>query len=210
VLWALTDLQILYSPDKFHKQRPAWSLVVLFNTCRSAVAVLDAIAQAESDQAVVAAVLTDTHRRLIMRLSPLREVKQTIKDRLLSRAERHVLASFMGYDEAHHDLMRIEWGEIPSHDEETLWTSSIGLNLGLESQETQDGSQHPLSDLHPTVRVSSQRGSTRRGNGMVVAVEDAIGVLRACQEDIKVLWHDDAIQTLLKVQRVRVQDIGGL
>lgn len=44
----------------------------------------------------------------------------------------------------------------------------------------------------------------------MVAVEDAIGVLRACQEDIKALWHNETIQTLLKVRKVRVQDIGGL
>lgn len=194
-----------------------WSLVVLFNTCRSAVAVLDVIIQAGADQedTRAAALLTDAHRRLIMKLSPLREVKQTIKKRLLSQAERHVLSSFVGYDEANHDLIQIEWGEIPSQDdeEEMVWkAASKELELVRQAEKKDDPQhpQHPLSDLHPTARVSSQRGGTRRGNGAAVVVEDAIGVLRACQEDIKTLWHDNAIQTLLKVRRVRVQDIGGL
>lgn len=195
-----------------------WTLVVLFNACRSAVAVLDAILQAEADQDAEAAVLlTDTHRRLIMGLSPLREVKQTIKKRLLSQAERHALSSYVGYEEANHDLIQIEWGEVPCHDgeEEVVWkAAAVELDLGrggqAETSARDDVQQHPHSDLHPVVRVSSQRETTRRCNGTVVAVEDAIGVLRACQEMIKTLWLDDAIQTLLKVRKVRVQDIGGL
>lgn len=210
-----TDLQIHYSPDKFQKLRPVWSLVVLFNTCRSAVVILDAVAQAQVEQDPQAAVLlTDTHRRLIIGLSPLREVEQTIKNRLLSQAERHALASFAGYDEANHDLIQIEWGEIPSQDdeEEMVWKAAAqGLDLGLDGQtETQGGPQRLLPNVDPGVRPFSQRGKSRRGNGTVVAVEDAIGVLRACQEDIKSLWHDDAIRTLLKTRRVRVQDMGGL
>jgi hypothetical protein len=209
-----TDLQIHYSPEKFHKLRPVWSLVVLCNTCRSVVALLGAIAQAQTEQDPQAAeLLTDTHRRLIMKLSPLREVEQTIKNRLLSQAERHALASVAGYDEANYDLIQIEWGEIPMQDdeEEMVWKAAAkGLDLGLDNQaEPQDGPQR-LPDVDPDVRVSSQRGRTRRGNGMVVAVEDAIGVLRACQGDIKSLWQDDTIRTLLKARRVRVQDIGGL
>lgn len=148
-----------------------------------------------------------------MGLSPLREVKQTIKKRLLSQAERHALSSFAGYDEANHDLIQIEWGEIPSHDddEEIVWKAAAKELQLCRPAEKKDNPQHPASDdLHPPVRVSSQRGSTRRGNGTAVAVEDAIGVLRACQEDIKKLWHDNDIQALLKVRRVRVQDIGGL
>lgn len=206
------DLQIHYSPDKFHKLRPVWSLVVLFNTCRSAVAVLDAIAHAQAEQDPQAAVLlTDTHRRLIMGLSPLREVEQTIKNRLLSQAERHALSSWAGYDEANHDLIQIEWGEIPSHEdeEEMVWKAAAkGLELG--QAETHDGPPQLLSDVHSSAWVTSQRGRTRRGHGTVAAVEDAIGVLRACQEDIKSLWQDDAIRNLLKARRVRVQDIGGL
>jgi len=210
-----TDLQIHYSPDKFHKLRPVWSLVVLFNTCRSAVVLLDAISQAQAEHDPQAAVLlTDTHRRLIMGLSPLREVEQTIKNRLLSQAERHALSSFAGYDEANHDLIQIEWGEIPSleDEEEMVWKAAAkGLDLGLDCQaETQDGPHQLLPDVHPSAWVTSQRGRTRRGNGTVVAVEDAIGILRACQEDIKSLWQDKAIRNLLKARKVRVQDIGGL
>jgi len=149
-----------------------------------------------------------------MGLSPLREVEQTIKNRLLSQAERYALASFAGYDEANHDLIQIEWGEIPSleDEEEMVWkAAATGLDPRFDGQaETQGGPQHPFSGVHQNVRTSSQRPSTRRGNGVVVAVEDAVGVLRACQEDIKSLWHDDGIRTLLKVRRVRVQDIGGL
>ena len=188
-----------------------WSLVVLFNTCRSAVAVLDVIVRAEEDIRA-AALLTDAHRRLIMGLSPLREVKQTIKKRLLSQAERHALSSFVGYDEANLDLIQIEWGEIPAHDdeEEVVWEAAAKELELCRPAEKKVNTQPPPADLHPIARASSQRGSSRRGNGIVSAVEDAIGVLRACQEKIKALWHDEAIQTLLKVQRVRVQDVGGL
>jgi hypothetical protein len=217
------DLQILYSPDKFDKQRTAWSLVVLFNTCRSAVAVLDVIARAETERAGqgAALLLTDTHRRLIMKLSPLREVKQTIKNRLLSQAERYALSSFVGYDEAHHELMQIEWGGLPPRDDEVVWTPTMGLDLGLGGQvpETQVNPHYSLQSLQSlqslpeprsTGRGSSQRGGGRRGKGVVAAVEDAIGVLRTCQEEIKALWNDAAIQAFLKAQKVRVQDIGGL
>jgi len=179
------------------------------------VAVLDAIAQAQVEKDPRAAeLLTDMHRRLIMGLSPLREVEQTIKNRLLSQAERHALASVTGYEEAHQDLIQIEWGEIPSQDdeEEMVWKAAAkGLELGLDGQvDSQDGPQNLLPDVDPGRRVSSQHGRARRGNGTVAAVEDAIGVLRACEEDIKSLWQDNAIRTLLKARKVRVQDIGGL
>lgn len=147
-----------------------------------------------------------------MGLSPLRGVKQTIKGRLLSQAERHALSSFVGYDEANHDLIQIEWGEMPSHneEEEMVWkAAAVGLGFGpgtsRAAETSKSETQDPLSE-----RVSPPRGSSRRGHGTVVAIEDAVGVLRACQENIKALWRDEAIQTLLKARRVRVQDMGGL
>jgi len=85
--------------------------------------------------------------------------RMSIQNRPLSQAARLALASVVAYEEANHDLIPIEWGEIPSQDdeEEMVWKAAAkGLELVLDGQvDSQDGPQYLLSDIDLGRRVSS-------------------------------------------------------
>ncbi|KAF8629170.1 hypothetical protein AX17_005755 [Amanita inopinata Kibby_2008] len=197
----LKNFQLINSPKAFKTERASWRTVVQLNVVRSMRLILDAMMDAQQgyepgvddgdgggeadhrSSPIQYPTLTAEHLKLRMRLLPLQRLEETLLYRLIDAGSTEF--------------------------DPTQLPSSLENNSPLPRKEfaVHSSSQwkHAFNRLLSVARGSFESGSEINFND----ANDPGLVLNACSEDMIKLWNDPIIKELLKVMKIRLEEMAG-
>ncbi|EMD36098.1 hypothetical protein CERSUDRAFT_116002 [Gelatoporia subvermispora B] len=201
----LKNFQLAFSPSHFRNERLAWRTIIQLNLIRHIKKLLEVL-QDEYDESVSApsasylakgkgvagrpppagvrfstSPLTDQHRRMRMRLTPLLPIEEELTKKLLPEANDRV--------------------------QDVCVRAGSGWK-GVLAAISANNAQNPPPPLMPPSALKNGGGS-RPGTADARRSNDPTTVLAACRDDIVALWEDPVVQTVLKKRNVRLQDMPG-
>ncbi|OBZ73276.1 Guanine nucleotide-binding protein alpha-4 subunit [Grifola frondosa] len=202
----LKNFQLAFSPSHFRNERNAWKTIIQLNLIRSIKRLLEVL-QEEWESSVQSAPsassiakgkgvagrappagvrfstspLTDSHRRMRMRLSALLPIEEQLTKRLLPEAN----------EKLHDVCVRAGSG----------WKGVLAaINANSPPSSGKNGAITP---------PSAMKGGSRPGTSDGRHSDDPTTVLAACKDDIVALWEDPVVRAVLKKHNVRLQDMPG-
>ncbi|KAG6884791.1 hypothetical protein C0993_008281 [Termitomyces sp. T159_Od127] len=178
----IKNLQLLYDPETFRKERASWKAVIQLNIVRSVHVILEAIMQERSDveSPDYTPVQTDL-LKLKMRLAPLLQVEQALIQRLTPEGSTETEATLheASYADRSKNLLR----EIAINSTRA-WKETLCRPSRSDQQNEKASEAHDSGD--PSI------------------------VLNACAQDIQILWNDSLVRTLLKEHNIHMEEVAGL
>ncbi|KAG7449581.1 G-alpha-domain-containing protein [Guyanagaster necrorhizus] len=203
----LKNFQLINSPKAFRQERASWRAVVQLNVARSIRIILDIMSQAHAQQTqkqhpvasssmssfeslqrpdVVYPTLTAEHLKLKMRLKPLLQVEEALLRRLSPgntaefEATQLTVPTSLPYPDRNY--------KEPSVNSAVHWKGAFGRLLTPNEQRTSFDSEQGIDFDDP---------------------KDPGLVLHNCREDMDHLWNDPTVKELLKVHKLRLEDLSG-
>ncbi|KAJ7275084.1 guanine nucleotide binding protein, alpha subunit [Mycena rebaudengoi] len=185
----LKNFQLMYDAKAFRAERASWRAIVQLNVVRSIHVILDVITRAENDPPPNSALraVDEDLVALKMRLSPLIQIEEVLMQRLIpsgpdvSDAARLAQLTSVPYSERPRNVVR-----------------EVAVNSAM-----------------PWKNVFSRLASTNRASfdsDRAIDWEDPNDpgvMLHALAEDIKALWENETVQSLLVCQNLRLQETAG-
>ncbi|KAF7375922.1 hypothetical protein MSAN_00006600 [Mycena sanguinolenta] len=185
----LKNFQLINSPKAFKAERPSWRAVVHLNVVRSIRLIISALQEAEAyasasqppnpDDPVYPPISADL-LTLKMRLLPLQQVEEALLNKLTPGA-----SIGKAYTAAPDDPLPGGTQEVSVHSA-APWKGAF-------------------SRLMNNVRGSVDGPETNEPQDS----RDARQLLHACSEDMVRLWNDPTVKEVLKVHRLRLEDMAG-
>ncbi|KAJ7209639.1 guanine nucleotide binding protein, alpha subunit [Mycena pura] len=185
-----SDFQLINSPKAFKAERDSWRAVVHLNVVRSIRLILNAVAEAEEDAASplprdpddpVYPPITPELLALKMRLLPLQQVEAALLGKLTPSAN---FKPQEGPDDA------------PVTGEVSINSSAPWKNAFSRLRNNMRGSVDERSVDESDVNEPNDS-------------RDARQLLHACAADMVTLWNDPTVKQVLKVHRLRLEDMAG-
>ncbi|KAH0581775.1 hypothetical protein H2248_011457 [Termitomyces sp. 'cryptogamus'] len=182
----LIDLQLLYDPEAFRKERASWRAVIQLNIVRSVHVIIDAITHERIDAVSWSLpdhvpVQTDL-LKLKMRLAPLLQVEHALTRRLAPEG---------GFAEE----------EAILHDREASYADRSHLVREVAINSTCAWKEI----LGTSSRTSEKNEETPDGHNS----SDPSILLNACAQDMQILWNDSTVKTLLKRNNIHMEEVAG-
>ncbi|KAJ7647554.1 guanine nucleotide binding protein, alpha subunit [Roridomyces roridus] len=195
----LKNFQLINSPKAFRSERSSWRAVVHLNVVRSVRLILHALGEAEASSASsvppgpdepVYPEISSELRTLKMRLSPLQQVEEALLAKLTPGA-------------AFKDRLyaQVDVDEPLTNGPESTRGGNPAAEVAVQSGAPWKGAFNRL--------IANARGSV---DGPEVEAQDsreARQLLQACSEDVIRLWSDPTVKEVLKVHRLRLEDMAG-
>ncbi|KIL66300.1 hypothetical protein M378DRAFT_415019 [Amanita muscaria Koide BX008] len=192
----LKNFQLFTSPKAFKSERATWRAVVQLNVVRSIHLILDAMEDVKQGHAppnhdaatgqpippVRYPTLTVEHMKLRMRLLPLQRVEELLLRRLSHAGSATFEPNHLVSLEEDQPLQRKEFAVHSS----SQWINAFGRLLSAARASFEKESEIDFTDPN-----------------------DPGVILNACSEDMTKLWHDPIIQQLLRLMRIRLEDMAG-
>ncbi|KAF4616573.1 hypothetical protein D9613_008941 [Agrocybe pediades] len=187
------------SSDVFHYDplsRPGESPSVVTSFARSS--------SLSRQKVPLSSLLTAKHQVLKTRLGPLRRVEKELKKRLGAGAEEEQDGAAEGLGALSIDT----GGGIPG-------SASVAIT---RAQNREFGVARLQEALEKSVSVSKRQSmSLSNGDGAAAAAvagegeetDEATEVLCSCLEDMKALWTDEVVRTVLRKRKIRLEDQAG-
>jgi guanine nucleotide-binding protein subunit alpha len=197
----LKNFQLAFTPNHFRTERAAWKTIIQLNLIGSIKKLLEVLQDEMDSYAPAKPVtststsslsrstssarlpasgpLTDDHRRIRMRLSPLLSMEAVLARKLLPE----------NYD--------------PERSREICVRANSGWKATLEratSPEPRAGHGSNGNSRRPNSRAGANEGRNR---------DDPTAVLAACKDDIINLWGDPVVRDILNKHNVRLEDSPG-
>jgi len=196
----LKNFQLAFTPNHFRSERAAWKTIIQLNLISSVKKLLEvlqdemdsvpqtkpstpssSVSRSSSSVRLPGPILTDNHRRIRMRLSPLISMEVALARKLLPE-------NFDPERSSREICVRANSG----------WKTTLER---ATSPDTRPGSNSAKSG---TRRVSARPGTSDNRSR-----DDPTAVLAACKEDIITLWEDPVVKEVLKKHHVRLEDSPG-
>ncbi|KAJ7497044.1 guanine nucleotide binding protein, alpha subunit [Mycena latifolia] len=196
----LKNFQLINSPKAFRAERPSWRAVIHLNVVRSIRLIINALSEAEAFAASPTPLGPDEEPypalspellTLKMRLLPLQQVEEALLGKLTPGAN---------YNKA---------------SQSTTGNLSSLTNLPDSTRGTAPAQEVYINSATPWKGAFSRLMSNVRSSvdGPEVAEpqdsRDARQLLHACSEDMVRLWNDPTVKEVLKVHRLRLEDMAG-
>lgn len=205
---ALEDLRVKYAYKEWAQERAAWRSVIQLNLLRSVLTIVDTArteldndpvfskgvveSKEDSDAATTqgSVQLSESIRKLLLRLGPLRMVETELKLRLGAAS----------------DEVRAEDGIQPTE----LYASPF--DRPVPRRPTKEFGVRRWKDI---LNAVTKTGSTD-GRRLVGATAQAGGrdqlteIIASCREDMKSLWKDESVRGLLRRKKVYLEHTAGL
>ncbi|KAF9457710.1 G-protein alpha subunit [Collybia nuda] len=199
----LKNFRLKYARAAWKQERASWRLVIQLNLIRS-INIIVEILQAEIEGTAVeydpirdstdsvvlhprsSFALTEKHQLLRLRLGPLRRVEADLKRRLGAGSDE-VMDENAGVLDT-----RETPGGRPKEFCVRGWKNALE-NPGAMMKAMKSGAPRPTQD----------------GEEKELVVDEATEVISSCKDDIKMLWSDEVVQTVLAHKRVRLEDSAG-
>ncbi|KAF8893912.1 guanine nucleotide binding protein, alpha subunit [Infundibulicybe gibba] len=199
----LKNFQLINSPKAFRTERASWRAVVQLNVVRSVRLILDAMseAQAYSTRSSSSPLssrspsptssqeyppLSPEHLRLKMRLLPLQQVEEALLRRLTPAGSSEFEATHLS------PVTNLPYSS----------RSATVKEVAVNSTAQWKGAFSRLLSTTRTSFESSQDIDFDDPNDPGV-------ILHACSEDMVRLWNDPTVKALLKMQKIRLEDMAG-
>ncbi|PFH52074.1 hypothetical protein AMATHDRAFT_57911 [Amanita thiersii Skay4041] len=193
----LLDFQLINSPKAFRTERASWRAVVQLNVVRSIRLILDAMEDAQQGYFPVAdddesgnpsppvefPTLSSEHLRLRMRLLPLLRVEEALLHRLRHAGSTECEPTQLPHSQEHGPSNYSK--EITVHSS-SQWKSAFGRIMSAARGSFESGADIEFNDP-----------------------EDPGVILHACYKDIMQLWNDPIIRELLRVMKIRLEEMAG-
>ncbi|KXN90125.1 Guanine nucleotide-binding protein alpha-4 subunit [Leucoagaricus sp. SymC.cos] len=190
----IKNFQMIYAQKSWAEERSSWHIVICFNLVRNVNTIADTLNEETTDSILTGrrSSLTEWHRSVLFRLSPLRRIENDLKAFLGAGSSESV--------EIHHpnrpntsdglrdspSAQQISPPEDAKRPQEfCIWSSS-----GWKSILNQ-------------VKTRSAQGKESQVPRMVRAV------LNSCKDDIHLLWNDPVVQSLLRAKHGRLEETPG-
>lgn len=184
-----------YAQRSWAEERNSWHIVILFNLVRNVNAIADTLNEETTDSVTDGQrpVLTEWHRSILFRLSPLRRIEKDLK-------------SFLGSGTS--EVMEIDYSIRRPNSSASLRESSSAEQLSppeivKKSQEFCIWSSSGWKSILDHVKTRSQ-GKDSQVPRVVRTV------LSSCKDDIHALWKDAVTQSLLRARYGRHEETPGL
>ncbi|KIM35946.1 hypothetical protein M413DRAFT_449483 [Hebeloma cylindrosporum] len=150
-----------------------------------------------ANKASLSSLLTGKHQLLKLRLGPLRRVESDLKNQLGEGADEE------------QDGVAESFGPL------SLETTSQTL-----TKRKKEFGVRKLQDALERSVAAAKRAQSRNGSqhghgsddetaGAGDSVDGATEILASCQEDMKALWSDEAVRTVLRKRKLRLEDTAG-
>ncbi|KAH7925059.1 guanine nucleotide binding protein, alpha subunit [Leucogyrophana mollusca] len=181
----LKNFRMKYAHDKWIEERASWRTVIHFNLVRAINIILDAVQQEISgvpledevqDPSLRPLAFTNEHRRLGLRLGPLRGVESDLK-RLLGANPTESRPSSRGGSPSPTDALK------PPQE------------FSVRSWNLRNVLQAPRLDR-----------SKRTGKQDGVDLNDVTEVIAGCKDDMVALWTDGIVREVLSRRRIKLDD----
>lgn len=194
-----------YARTAWKQERASWRAVIQLNLIRSVNTIVE-ILQTEMDmpdeedsmtrnstdsitiESRTAVPLTEKHQLLRLRLGPLRRVEADLKRRLGAGVDEVVNAEAGVLDPQEGP------GGRPKEFCVRGWKSAL---------------ENPGA-MVKAMRNGAPRATQGEGEEKEAVVDEATEVISSCKEDMKALWADEMVQTVLSKRRMRLEDSAGL
>ncbi|KAJ6558485.1 guanine nucleotide binding protein, alpha subunit [Mycena vulgaris] len=190
----LKNFQLINSPKAFRAERSSWRAVVHLNVVRSIRLIIGALAEAEAFTASGTSpgpdeeaypTLTPELLTLKMRLLPLHQVEEALLGKLTPGANLKAFESSLS-----------PLTNLPQS------TRGTAQEVSINSATPWKGA---FSRLMNNVRTSVDGPEVDEPQDS----RDARQLLHACSEDMIRLWNDPTVKAVLKVHRLRLEDMAG-
>ncbi|KAG6873621.1 hypothetical protein C0995_013552 [Termitomyces sp. Mi166 len=180
----LLDLQLLYDPETFRKERASWRAVIQLNIVRSVHLILDSITQEKSDAVLRSspdqAPVQPDLLKLKMRLSPLLQVEQALTRHLTPEGSGEAEVTLRDRQASYADRSNYLVREVAIN---STWKETVVKSSGLSQQVEETSHGHVSRD--PSI------------------------LLNACGQDMQILWNDSTVKTLLKRHNIHMEEVAG-
>ena len=172
-----------YARQTWLEERSSWRAIIQLNLIRSVVTLLDLIGHALADSyyETSSLPLTEKHRLLRLRLTPLRGVQQDLQRRLGAASIEETTNPGSG-------------GVLPRPSEFAV--------------RSRDGWRSALERFR--ARPQDAQENARAADARVRKAAEVTEVVVGCAEDMKALWEDAAVQGMLRRKRIRMEEEPGL
>jgi guanine nucleotide-binding protein subunit alpha len=173
-----------YARETWLDERSSWRAIIQLNLIRTVVNLLDLIGEALADSSFEMPhfPLTEKHRLLRLRLTPLRGVQQDLQRRLGAAAIEESSNPGPG-------------GVLPRPSEFAI--------------RSRDGWRSALERFRGRPAAGVQE-SARAADARVRKAAEVTEVVVGCAEDMKALWEDGAVQEMLRRKKIRIEEEPGL
>ena len=225
--WGFTDFQLKYAPRAWKQERLVWTTVVQLNLIKNVNNIVDVLSQEMAAQTTtdvdsiddvepaLDVQFSEKHKILRLRLAPLRGVQSDLERKLGS-----------GALEDHGHLNNNGRGRIQSSPTERSPIDGDDSQIQRVPREFYIRSNNSWKDrlkngLKNAGRpysggVSGASGGNEREASLAgwgkasTDLEEVGGIIAGCKEDIKTLWEDEVVQTILSRRKYRVDESSGL
>src|ERR1700722_15436903 len=206
-----------HARSAWKKERTSWRVVIQLNLLRSIIRILDAL-RAEMDgerpdtsstleggeedrsddhHRKSSLVFSDKHQLLILRLAPLRKVDLDLK-RLLGAGSEEVRPSSGFTNPAPFDI-----------DPPTPSKRASGSRRTW--RRTDEFHVRSLMDAFArTGEGSKDAGQSTQSKPGSTAADPTTEVIARCKDDMKALWEDSVVRSVLSRRKIRLEDSAGL
>lgn len=182
-----------YAQKSWAEERSSWHVVILFNLVRNVNTIADALNE-ETTHCVSAGIkstLTEWHRSILFRLSPLRRIEKDLKA-LLGSGTSEALdldlpsSSNIAAESKDPTQMRTKsHSEGHSPQEFSIWSSSGWKSILDQVRNKSQGKESQVPHVVRTVLVS-------------------------CKDDINAIWNETVAQDVLRSRYGRLEETPGL
>jgi hypothetical protein len=193
-----------FARTAWKQERASWRAVIQFNLIRSIITIVDLL-QAEMDgdplheddqdhtvAPTTAVTLTNKHQLLKLRLGPLRRVEADLRRRLGAGSSE---------EDAAKDQILLHATPFESMSQSNgVPNSRTKRTKELVVREWKDALEGPKTLKSNKVTQLADGGES----------DEATDVIASCREDMKALWSDEAVRTVLKKRNRRLEHSAGL
>jgi len=193
----------MYAHEAWEQERASWRAVIQLNLIRSVITILDllqaekeggsVIDDQENDQDdIVTVTLTHKHELLKVRLAPLRGVEGDLRERLGAGPLKENVAS---------EQVLLQTSPFQ------LWSESNRIPISRRRQ-TKELVVRGWQDALERRKMPNRNGVTHFADDE--ESDKATNVIACCKEDIKALWSDEVVQTVLTKHKRRLEHLAAL
>jgi len=208
-----------YARAAWNQERASWRAVIQLNLLRSILSIVETLQAEIDDEPITSRPLSplDMNADALLRRSldtTPSEVEAALQPLPIPLTEKHhILKLRLG------PLRRVE-RDLQSRLGAAGTEELAGYGVGVLGEDA-SGSVSPTTAARKGSREFVVRGwkdalggwmknAKTAGDGEHPTVDDATEVIASCREDMKALWTDEAIKSVLAKRRLRVQDSAGL
>ncbi|KAI9463919.1 guanine nucleotide binding protein, alpha subunit [Russula earlei] len=178
----LKNFQLQYARETWIEERSSWRAIIQLNLIRTIVTVLDLVGEAlaSSSYDTTSLPLTEKHRLLHLRLTPLRGVQLDLQRRLGAASTEETFNPGYG-------------GALP--------------RLSEFAVRSRDGWRSPLKRFR--TRPQDAQETARAADARVRKAAEVTEVVVGCADDMKALWEDSAVRDMLRRKKIRMEEEPG-